>query len=142
MAVKSDESAWAADYWTPEKLAAVDARLLALQRDLRRDIARELRKYADDQYGVLAANVADSAELAVADLLVDLDLAEIDRDAGELADVESARQRVVGRVYGICIDCGAWIEPARLEVTPHAPRCIPCQERIEARRHVGHTLKL
>jgi RNA polymerase-binding protein DksA len=106
-------------------------KLLARFEELRADIARELRKYDNEQYGELAGAVADSGDKAVADLLVDIDLAEIDRDVAELREVEAALLRIAEGGYGTCLDCGATIERARLEHTPSASRCIPCQERFE-----------
>jgi RNA polymerase-binding transcription factor DksA len=121
----------AAEYWTDERLAAARQQLRERADTLRQDIVRELRKYDDDRYGVLADNVADSAESSVADLLVDVDLAEIDRDLTELRAVEAALRRTQDGTYGVCADCGGAIDAVRLHYTPHAARCVPCQERFE-----------
>jgi RNA polymerase-binding transcription factor DksA len=111
-------------------------RLLARLEELRADIARELRKVDDEQYGELAGAVADSGDKAVADLLVDVDLAEVSRDIAELREVEAALLRIAQGGYGICVDCGATIDRARLERIPSASRCIPCQERLEDREQI------
>lgn len=92
---------------------------------------RELRKYDDERLGLVADNVADSAELSIANVIGDLYLAEIDRDVRELHDVESALLRIAGRTYGSCIDCGQTIDPMRLEFNPAAARCLHCQENAE-----------
>jgi RNA polymerase-binding transcription factor DksA len=105
-----------------ERLAAVRA-----------DITRELRKYDSEQYNELAGTVSDSGDQSVADLLVDIDLAEIDRDVGELRDIEAALLRIAQGSYGTCIDCEAEIPRERLEVTPSAIRCIPCQDHVDRR---------
>lgn len=106
-------------------------RLLARFEELRADIARELRKFDNEQYGEVAGAVADSGDKSVADLLVDVDLAEVNRDVAELREVEAALLRIAEGGYGTCVDCGATIARARLEYTPSASRCIPCQERFE-----------
>ena len=107
--------------------------LLARFEELRADIVRELRKYDNEQYGEIAGAVADSGDKAVADLLVDVDLAEVNRDVAELREVEAALLRIAAGGYGTCVDCDTTIERARLEHTPSASRCIPCQERFENR---------
>lgn len=111
--------------------AGVRSRLLARSRQVRADIARELRKYDQEHYAELADRVADAAEQSVADLLVDLDLAEISRDVAEFRDIEAALLRLTRGSYGVCIDCGTQIDANRLRVTPSVARCVPCQQRYE-----------
>ncbi|HLF09663.1 MAG TPA: DUF302 domain-containing protein [Gammaproteobacteria bacterium] len=139
-----DEAAGALEtgHWTPARLASAKRKLLDRSDVLRADIARELRKYDADQYGVLADNVADSAEQSVADLLVDVDLAEIDRDVAEVRDVEAALARIARGTYGVCVDCATPIDPVRLDHTPQAARCLPCQQEFEGRERTDRHLKL
>lgn len=108
-------------------------RLLGRIGELRADIRRELVKYDDERYGALAGRVADPGEHAVADLLVDLDLAEIDRDVAELRELEGGLLRLAVGRYGICIDCERPIDAARLHYAPGAARCVDCQQRYEQR---------
>lgn len=98
---------------------------------LRRDIQRELEKADAEHYEELAGRVSDSGEKAVADLLVDLDLAEITRDVEELREVEDALLRIARGTWGYCADCGEEIEAERLAVLPSVSRCLRCQERAE-----------
>lgn len=118
-----------------EQLAGFEACLLERRRTLRADIARELGKYRDGRNNAFATEVADHAdhadhaELAVACLVVDLDLAEIGRDIRELREVEAALKRVESGSFGACIDCGAAISPVQLERTPAAARCAGCEQR-------------
>jgi RNA polymerase-binding transcription factor DksA len=112
-----------------EQLAGFEARLLERRRTLRADIARELGKYRDDRNGAFATEVADHAELSVACLVVDLDLAEIGRDIRELRDVEAALKRLESGTFGACVGCGAAIAPVQLERTPAAARCARCEQR-------------
>ncbi len=46
-------------------------------------------------------------------------------------DVEIALERMESGLYGICVDCGTQIDPARLEVSPSAATCIDCQRKRE-----------
>jgi RNA polymerase-binding transcription factor len=118
--------------WTQEELTASKERLLNRLAELRNDIQRELRKSEDEQYSGLADRVADLGEQSVADLLVDVDLAEITRDVAELRDLEQGLSRLARGVYGLCVDCEMPIDAARLYYSPGAARCVPCQERLES----------
>lgn len=39
--------------------------------------------------------------------------------------------------YGICESCGERIDPARLEILPHATLCLKCQQELERRSRRG-----
>lgn len=118
-------------YWTDARLVRAASALWGRVAALRVDIARELRKYDDERYSLIATNVADSAELSIADVIGDVYLAEIERDVNELREVENALKRINANAYGICIDCAEAVDPMRLEFNPHAARCLRCQENAE-----------
>jgi len=118
-------------YWTEQKLSQARQRLTDRSAALRLDIQRELRKCGDELYGDLADTVADSGERSVSDLLNDVYLAEIDRDVLELRDVEAAQARLKNGTYGICADCGEFVDPIRIEYNPQVARCLGCQESRE-----------
>ena len=44
----------------------------------------------------------------------------------EIAQIESALERIAGGTYGDCVTCGEAIPPARLEAVPQAAQCIKC----------------
>ena len=44
----------------------------------------------------------------------------------ELAQIEATLGRIEAGRYGVCVACGARIEPARLEAMPTAERCSRC----------------
>lgn len=52
-------------------------------------------------------------------------------ESAELRLVEEALSRMEAGTYGVCIDCGTEIPPARLKAAPEAARCIPCQQKFE-----------
>ena len=52
----------------------------------------------------------------------------------ERSMVEQALSRLEQGQYGICVDCGKEIPPARLEAQPEAIRCVEDQRRFEATR--------
>ncbi len=47
--------------------------------------------------------------------------------------MEAALARMHAGSYGICTDCGAAVDPARLEAFPTAKRCFNCQRSYEHR---------
>jgi RNA polymerase-binding transcription factor DksA len=116
-----------------ERLAAAALSRERRDPELREDNVRELRKYDYERLTGLADNIADSAELSIADVIGDVYLAEVDRDVRELDDVEKAIARLRAGKYGLCVDCGTPVDPLRLQATPHAARCVPCQEKVEQR---------
>jgi DnaK suppressor protein len=47
--------------------------------------------------------------------------------------VEDALARFDKGTYGLCVDCGAVIDAARLEAIPYAALCLKCQSKREHR---------
>ena len=47
-------------------------------------------------------------------------------DAQSLDEVIAAIQRLDTGAYGVCLGCGARIEPARLRAVPEAAQCVEC----------------
>lgn len=114
--------------------ADVQACYRQLQNDyqnLRREIREALLAEDREQYAELAGQVNDLEELAVADVLVDLNLAGIDRHVKHLASVENALYRIRHGHYGDCLDCKQAIEPERLRAAPEVSRCLQCQNHYE-----------
>jgi RNA polymerase-binding transcription factor DksA len=114
--------------------SAIDARRRQLLAELRDDAARARR----EQYGDLAGPSPDPGDESVADLISDLDQADMTRDLDELRAVDAARDRIAEGRYGICVDCGGEIEYERLRASPAALRCIHCQ-RLYEKTHSGNT---
>ena len=119
---------------TPEQLAKlrtmIDDRYETLSAEIHQDAARS----RDETQGELAGPVTDSGDKATADLISDLSSAELDRDLGELRQLEAAREKLAGGSYGICVDCGNEIDFERLFVQPAALRCLDCQ-RVHERTY-------
>lgn len=61
----------------------------------------------------------------------ELEFAMGERETAELGAIDAALARIEAGTYGDCTDCGVHISVARLHATPEAPRCIPCQEKVE-----------
>ena len=105
----------------------IEDRRVALHEEIRREVARA----REEQYGTVAGPVHDSGDEALADLIADVDQAEVTRDLTELRELEAACKRLAEGTYGICADCGADIPIERLRAQPAAARCVECQQRHE-----------
>lgn len=102
-------------------------RQLALRGEIRATLLRSEHEHHKD----LAGTVSDIGDESVANVLADLDIAAVDRDVGELQEIDNALLRLRWNAYGACVDCGEDIGHARLRAQPAAVRCIACQERRE-----------
>lgn len=104
--------------------------------ELREEIRQELLESDEAHYIDLAGQVHDLEEESVADLLIDLELAEIDRHVEEIREIDAALMRIARGIYGVCAECEDEIELDRLRAYPTARRCEPCQANFE-RNHAG-----
>lgn len=107
--------------------ASLKATLNRLSGTLQAAVRKHLLKSDDERARLLADRVGDLADESVNDLIIDLDLAEVDRDLEELRDVQAALERMQQRTYGVCIACGSAIPFDRLVAYPTAKRCVRCQ---------------
>jgi DnaK suppressor protein len=110
-----------------ELRGAIDERRTALLNELRKDVNRS----REQQYGELAGPAPDTGDESVAALIADLDHAEVERDVGELRQLDAARSRMDEGSYGECLQCGRDIQYERLRANPSALRCIDCQTLFE-----------
>jgi RNA polymerase-binding protein DksA len=106
--------------------------LKARAQVLRNEIRMTLQKAGQEPFAVLAGQVHDAGEESVADLLMDVNQAEIARDVQELREVERAQKRIEAGTYGRCNVCGEPIARARLDAAPAASRCLHCQQASES----------
>jgi DnaK suppressor protein len=116
---------------TPEQLAKLQAIIDERHEVLELEIHRDAARSRDEPYGLLAGSVPDSGDSASADLISDLDNAELSRDLQELRALETAQDRLARGSYGSCVDCGGDIAFERLLAQPAALRCFECQKVYE-----------
>ena len=110
--------------------------------ELRAEIRHTLEKSADETHARIAEQARDLEDDSFSNLIVDLNLAEIDRDVDELRRISTALRRAADGSYGLCEDCDAAIPLQRLEAEPTAMRCVRCQELFEKTHAVGNTPSL
>jgi DnaK suppressor protein len=125
-----------------KQLESLQKAMRARQVQLREEIRQALIKSDSEHYLQIADSVRELEDESFADLIVDVGLAEIDRDLDELRAIDAALLRVADGSYGVCEACDKPIDVKRLNLTPQALRCIDCQTIFE-RTHfqkTGHTL--
>lgn len=105
-------------------------------RELRDETRQVLERSDNEGYADIAGRVSDLEDPSLADLLVDINLAEVTRDVQEIRAVERALKRIALGTYGICVSCGQPIERERLEAYSTANRCAACQ-RAHEHNHAG-----
>lgn len=99
--------------------------------DLRDETRETLSRPDNEAYADIAGRVTDLEDQSLADLLVDVHLAEVTRDVHEIRAIERALKRIALGTYGVCVSCGQPIERERLEAHPTANRCTACQRAYE-----------
>ena len=98
------------------KIAAqLEARLAELGARAER-IEEDLRTPLDADFAEQASELADDEALEGVDDIL----------RGEAAAVRAALMRIENGTYGACVNCGAEIPEARLEVQPTATACVKC----------------
>jgi len=110
--------------------------------ELRDETRKALLRADSEGYADIAGRVSDLEDQSLADLLVDVNLAEIDRDVDEIRAIERALRRIALGTYGICVSCGQPIERQRLEAYPTASRCAACQRAYEHEHATAPTPRL
>jgi len=122
---------------SPAEISRLRSTLQARDQELRQAIHNALVRNDDKTYAEVAGRVLDSAELAVADLIADARIIEMQKEVAEQADVIAALARITDGTYGVCQDCEDDIGVQRLEAWPTAKRCIRCQTRYEQTHRGG-----
>lgn len=112
---------------TREERAGLEAIIRREHKRLMSELREEIEQSRQETFGAVEGGVGDSADESVADLLSDLDAAEITRDLGDVRALEAAIARLAAGTYGQCVDCRTDIPVARLRAQPAALRCVACQ---------------
>jgi DnaK suppressor protein len=116
---------------TDKEIKQLQQQLKQRYLELRGEISEELLKSDNEHFKDLAGQVGDLEDLSVADLLVDLNLANIDRHIQEIRDIDAALISIAEKNYGICVQCDNPINPQRLKAQPTATRCLECANVYE-----------
>lgn len=104
-----------------------------LEEDRQQQLA-QLESFGADPYGEAVTNLGSTEETGFADSAQITEqrseaLAQIDQARSRLQQIDEALERIREGSYGICIECGGEISPARLEARPLSIRCVECAAR-------------
>jgi RNA polymerase-binding transcription factor DksA len=116
---------------TPQERTELETLVRSEHKRLMQELREEIDQARRETFAAVEGGVGDSGDEAVADLLSDLDTAEITRDLGDIRALEAAMDRLGAGTYGRCADCGTEIPVARLRAQPAALRCVACQGVFE-----------
>jgi RNA polymerase-binding transcription factor DksA len=111
--------------------------LLALRSRLRGDVNAladaALRKTRSEASGDLSSMPIHMADLGTDAFEQEFTLSLMEHDGNALEQIEAALVRIEDGNYGACLECGAKIPKARLQVLPHTPYCVKCAEKVASR---------
>lgn len=116
---------------TPRQIERLAATLAERRAALTSEIDAHFAQHEQTRYADLIGQVGDLEDHALAEMLVDEELAGIQRELGELREIQAAEDRLERGSCGICTDCGATIDFERLLAWPTATRCVSCQDAHE-----------
>lgn len=107
----------------------LDQARTALDND-RIALVKQLKELGADERGELTGEMEYDeafADAGAATGELNETLAIIKNLKMELDDVDAALTKLDEGTYGICVDCGKQIDPARLEFRPNSIRCVSCK---------------
>ncbi len=93
-------------------------------------LVHQLSELGADESGGLTGDIdyGDAfADAAAATSARTRTLGMVDSLAASVKEIDVALQRIDDGTYGVCVDCGADINPERLEFRPNSIRCVTCK---------------
>jgi len=112
-----------------EFLKETQRRLVGRREALRRAIAGDMSML----HAQREQSSGDEIDAAIATEQAELRSQMASFESRELAQIESALERIRGGHYGRCETCDRPIAPVRLKALPYATECIACARRDERR---------
>ena len=95
-----------------------------------------VRSVVSERRSSEAGRTADITVWATETLNDEIQVALMDRQSRQLAQIDAALDRLARGQYGFCHDCEEFIGVPRLKALPFAHRCSACQARAERKaRH-------
>jgi DnaK suppressor protein len=87
------------------------------------ELTRRLSEIDGERHSALPADSEEQATyLENQDMFEGIESSSIQ----EIKQIREALKQIAESTYGICVECGADIDPKRLKALPYATRCISC----------------
>ena len=106
-------------------LTTVKKKLLARKQELESELTRISRETTYEE------SVPDPSDQASASTMEDLNISLQNNEHDEYTSLVKTLAMIDAGTYGICTDCNQPISEKRLQLYPHATRCLACQELAE-----------
>lgn len=106
--------------------------------NLWKEIGVELSESDKERFLQVAGEAQDLEDRSFADLVTDLNITILDKHVQETRDINDALLRINKGTFGICSECGEYIDFERMTAYPTASRCVRCQQTYE-NSHAGGT---
>jgi len=92
----------------------------------------------DESLGAVGDNTPLADEVDVIRLNEDREMSFATRSllVARVNKLAEALERLREGEYGLCVECGEAIAPARLRALPEVITCVRCQNRLERSRHL------
>ncbi len=117
--------------FSPEELDTLSRKLLQRRQALWKEILEDLETNAIEEHQEVIDILREQGDMALEELRESKAFSLIEIKHNELRMIDEALQRIEKGEYGICVDCGKRIPPARLKALPYAVRCRECQTTYE-----------
>ncbi|MFP4085562.1 MAG: TraR/DksA family transcriptional regulator [Desulfobacteraceae bacterium] len=114
-----------------EEIDQIRANLLKREEELWKEILQDLENDTNKAHKEVIDILREYGDMALDELRESTAISLIEVKYDELKNIEKALDRIDSGEYGRCLDCGRWINPARLEALPYAIRCRRCQSAYE-----------
>ena len=118
------------NHLTAGQKALLEAELVQRQHQLDKRLAEHTQGLSRAEH-TREVLLQDSDDATQRDADREVDLAITDRETIEFNAIDQALKRLAAGSYGECIDCGEHVPFKRLELEPHALRCVACESRRE-----------
>jgi RNA polymerase-binding transcription factor DksA len=126
----------------PSDLEELERRLRSREQELRAELHELAQRSTDERFTRVASEVPDTEDAALADVVIDVNNAAIQRGAQELKEVDEALARCAAGTYGVCLRCGNPIALERLMAIPTARYDARCQKLQEHEKGIPRTPRL
>jgi RNA polymerase-binding transcription factor len=124
------------------QLEELERHLRRREQELRAEIQELAQRSTDEGFTRVASEVPDTEDAALADVVIDLNNASIQRDSQELKSIDAALTRLAAGTYGLCLRCGNTIPLERLMAMPTARYDAPCQTSQEHEKGMPRTPRM